>query len=969
MFNAAKKLVLIAFLISGINFDVNAQSRQYGLPNIRNFSRSEFGGANQSWSFTQAANGILYFANNNGLLEFNGARWETYNSIQAINRTVFADGNRIYIGAFNEFGYYEENKHGELIYHSLTLLIRGMKGDFGEIWRIHKTSFGIVFQSYKALFIFNDGKIDIVYPRSSFHLSNYVNGILWVFDEEQGLMECRAGKVRQVPGGDFFKGSQNWSIMSLNDDEILIGTTNRGVYRFDGHKAIPWDVEINEILKKYQIYSAIRLKNNYLAFGTIQNGLYVTDLEGKLVFAMNKERGLQNNTVLSLGQDYKGNIWLCLDNGISLIEFESPVSYLNNYFDIGTGYASVRYKDNIYFGTNQGLFYIKWSDFISPFKVKTSFKLVEGTEGQVWALFVIDDALLCGHNNGVFQIQGNMAKKISPMPGAWNFLLLKDKGLILVGTYSGLLLLEKKGEIWQFKNKIDGFTESSRFVQTDKSGYIWVSHSYKGIFRVKPDSSFKKALNVKLFTSKNGLPSDKSNFLFQIQSEILITSLKGIYKFNNSKEVFEKELLYSPYLTENQQIDYLHQDSLNNIWYCANKKLGVLRLQEDGTYKNIVTPFSKVSDFLVPTYLNIYGLDRNGLLIGIEGGYVHYVSKFYKDYSLPCIIYISELRSQDTSEGVYRFNSKETVQSLIPAFKYRNNTISISFAANNFESAETDFQYKLIGFDDNWSEYTIQGFKEYTNLSAGEYTFVVSARNSDQNQPSVLSYKFKILPPWYLTWYSWILYSILFFVALFLAQRYFLFRIEKSRLAEMQRQKEKFANREHKLKEEALIAEKEMEHLRNEKLNMEMIHKEKELANSTMQLIKKNNILNKLKTDLRNSVSSDAEIVSKTNVSSLIKRIDKEIDNEKQWQVFNMHVEQVYESLFKKLKDQYPDLTPRELSLCAYLRMNISSKEIASLMNISARGVEISRYRIRKKLKLDRDANLTEFMINLKIPD
>jgi DNA-binding CsgD family transcriptional regulator len=191
------------------------------------------------------------------------------------------------------------------------------------------------------------------------------------------------------------------------------------------------------------------------------------------------------------------------------------------------------------------------------------------------------------------------------------------------------------------------------------------------------------------------------------------------------------------------------------------------------------------------------------------------------------------------------------------------------------------------------------------------------------------------------------------------------YRIEKSRLAEKQKQKEKYQVLEQKLKEEALIAEKEMERLRNETLRLEMIHKEKELANSTMLLINKNNILNKLQSDLRGVNSSLGNDPSKNRINSIIKRIDKEIDSEKQWKVFNTHIEQVYEELFKKLKDKYPDLTPRELSLCAYLRMNISSKEIATLMNISARGVEISRYRVRKKLRLDREANLTEFIINL----
>ena len=153
--------------------------------------------------------------------------------------------------------------------------------------------------------------------------------------------------------------------------------------------------------------------------------------------------------------------------------------------------------------------------------------------------------------------------------------------------------------------------------------------------------------------------------------------------------------------------------------------------------------------------------------------------------------------------------------------------------------------------------------------------------------------------------------------------------------------------------------------LRNEKLNLEMIHKEKELANNTMLLIRKNNLLNKLKAELNGIMRSQGKDEPKLNFAAVIRQIEKDMDNEKQWQVFNSHIEQVYEELLYKLKENYPDLTPRELKLCAFLRMNISSKEISSLMNISPRGVEISRYRIRKKLKLDRYANLTEFILNL----
>lgn len=945
---------LILFLIMGQNNFIFAQSLQYGLPGIRNFTHSEYGGGNQNWSFTESPNGLVYFANNSGLLEFDGAHWALYTSIPSINRCVLAVADRIYVSAFSEFGYYQANERGLMKYHSLTPLVKGMNEDLGEIWRIHKTDFGIIFSASKALYIYKDDKISVIRPHSVFHYANYVNGIYWIADEEQGLMEYRAGKVRKAPGGDFFKDHTISSIMPLNDNDVLIGTVKNGVFIYDGYKITPWIGKINESLKKQQIYYAIRLKNNYLAFGTIQNGLYVTDLQGNQVFAINKARGLQNNTVLGIGQDSKGNIWLCLDNGISVIEFDTPVSYLDNYFDIGTGYVAARYGENVFLGTNQGLYFASWTDFINSSKSKNIFRLVEGTGGQVWALSVIDNTLFCGHHDGIFQIRGTTASKISNVNGAWNFLYLKHKGLILVGNYRGLLFLEKNGNNWQERNRLVGFAESSRFVETDQQGYIWVSQPLKGIYRVKPDSSLKTIEACKLFGAKDGLPSDKTNFLFSIGDEIVIGSANGVYKFNYIKNRFEKAPKFEPYFKENQQVEYLYQDSLKNLWYIADRKLGVLNYQPDGTYKNTTAPFDKVSGMLLPSFTHVSELNHNDVLVGIEDGFVHYISNFNKAYSVPRSVYISKLQSRDTSEGIYRFNSYDENQKVIPAFKYRNNTISISFSANNFESSGKEFQYKLVGFDDEWSEWTSYRYKEYTNLPAGDYTFMIRVRNNDRVAPSSLSYKFTILPPWYRTWYAWLFYILSLFAILILIQRYIVFRFEKSRLAEIQLRKEK-----------DLIAEKELEHLRNEKLNIEVIHKEKELANSTMQLIKKNEILNKLKTDILNSVSSQDETVSKMNIKNLIKRIDKEIDNEKQWQVFNMHVEQVYDGLFKKLKDQYPDLTPRELSLCAYLRMNISSKEIASLMNISYRGVEISRYRIRKKLKLSHDANLTEFMLKL----
>jgi len=949
------------FIILFQVISVKGQLLRYGLPGMRNFQRSEYNCGTQNWAVAQAPNGMIYFANNEGLLEFDGQHWTAYRDLPLFYRSLCIDKKRIYIGSFNEIGYYEANETGQLKYHSLRKLVKNNLSDIDEIWRIHKTSYGIVFQSFKGIFIYDGHTIQTVLPRSKFHFSYYVNGILWVYDEDEGLMQYREGKLKRIPDGNFFAGTEVWTILPVNDDQIIIGTAKKGLFFYDGVKVVPWNTPVNALLKQNQIFSGALIQDKYYAFGTIQNGLIISDRSGKPVMEMNKVRGLQNNTILSMCSDNEGSIWLGLDNGISMVDFNSPVTFVQNYFDLGTGYASVKFNNKFYLGTNQGLFVINWDEFLNPLKRKESFKMIEGTEGQVWNLSIIDNTLVCGHNNGAFQVTDEKAVKISPREGVWTFLKINDR-IMLAGTYNGLSVYERVGNQWVFKNDILGFNISSRIMQIDKDGYIWISHWSKGIFRVKLDANFTKLKEFKSYGRKDGFPSDNGVNLFKIKNDIVFTTDSGIYKYNNRKNRFETDQKYLNLFNEKRRVDGLIEDQGENIWYYGDQKAGVFRTQEDGTYKNIIAPFSQLSGRVIG-FEHINALDLKNVIIGIEGGFAHYNAEYYKDYQKSFPVHITDLHSNNISEGSYRISSTDIKQSYVPEFHFRNNTILISYSASFFEDQQILFQYKLKGFDDVWSEWTAMSFKEYTNLHEGRYSFIVRARNVFGTVSPELNYEFRILPPWYRSLIAWIIYAIMVLVAILAGIRFFEKSMHKSILKEKQRQKEKFKEREFLLKEETLIAEKEMALLRNEKLNVEMIHKEKELANSTMYIIQKNNILNKIITDLKNLTTITEDEHLKSRINSSIKRINKELDNEKQWQVFDTYVEQVHEELFLKLKEKFPELSPRELKLCAYLRMNISSKEIATLMNISTRGVEISRYRIRKKLGLDRNANLTEFML------
>ena len=101
------------------------------------------------------------------------------------------------------------------------------------------------------------------------------------------------------------------------------------------------------------------------------------------------------------------------------------------------------------------------------------------------------------------------------------------------------------------------------------------------------------------------------------------------------------------------------------------------------------------------------------------------------------------------------------------------------------------------------------------------------------------------------------------------------------------------------------------------------------------------------------------------DLSSVMNIIDENINSSDDWKMFEKAFNNADKKFFKKVKKQHPELTSNDLRLCMYLRMNLNSKDIAPLLNISPRSVEIKRYRLRKKLQLEREINLNEYFINL----
>ncbi|MFO7852932.1 MAG: LuxR C-terminal-related transcriptional regulator [Bacteroidota bacterium] len=966
----ALKSFSISFIIVALSLfltlPVAAQDARYGIPRTEYFSRSDYNGASQNWSITQSNNDILYFANNDGILEYDGVNWKLYRDMGPfVIRSVKSTVNKIYAGTYGELGYFSyENKHN-ISYTSLSTTDE-LKS-YGDYWTIHEWNDKIVFHSEQAICIFKDDTLVSSIPAISRFTGSYlVNGLLLVTDDTEGLMEVRGDHIYPVAGAGILKDKHISSVLPVSENKIIIGTMSEGLFIWDMQSVSKWDVAANEILKKANIYCGTHYEDRYLVFGTIQSGVVITDQSGSVIFQVGKDKGLNNNTVLSLFVDKEGNVWGGLDNGIVKINLWSCITFLQGYYDLGTGYVINRNNDNWYFGTNQALFAINDDDFSDPLKDRDDFVKVPGTDGQVWSLYKTGNSILCGHNSGVFEVKQGLADLITPtsITGAWIFRKVPgNDNRLIAGTYNGLIMLERKQGQWHYKSDIKGFKESSRYIEWDKDGNLWVSHGYKGIFRLAFNEAYTALTEVDTFDLENYPEIGPAPVISKVDGELLVTSINGIYRVSDSEGIVRCRELDNYF--EDGFPNRLIQDRFRNIWYFVDSYTGVLRFMEDGTYKNIYFPFVSLENKLVPSFESVFVHDNENILFGIEEGFAHYAVMEDRDFNRPFKLHIRSFKGRsDTISYVMHHDddSGNNADGKIPEYDFRDNYFEISYAATYFSEGYAEYSTYLSNYDLEATSWSGQTSRQFARLKEGDYEFVVKARNSFGFQPEPLVFRFRVLPPWHRTTIAKVAYVMLILSLILLTIYVFNRRIEINRQKEELRQQESFRAREEKFKNEALEVEKELIRMRNERLRSEMVFKEKELANSTMNILQKNESLLKIKNDMSKISSLEDNSEIRNQIKRLIRKIERDIDNEDHWKVFEVHLEQVHDAFFKQLEGKHPDLTNRERKLCAYIRMGMSSKEIAALTNISFRSVENNRFRLRKKLKLSKGHNLAQYL-------
>jgi len=943
-------------------------------PSVRNFTSKATKSGNQNWSIIQHENNWMYFANNNGLLEFDGNRWAIYPISNYTNvRSIYYDKetDRIYAGAFNEFGYYERNKSGILIYHSLIPLVSKKDRSFNEIWHIHKLDKTIYFQGDNEVFKYADNQIKRFSFKNKLDFSAVVHNLLVVSGTKDGVSFLNGSIFFKMPGSEMLKNKKVCSILPYGSNSILFVTDFFGIYLFDGESLKPFKTDVDAFLSEDQVFCAA-IRDTKLALGTVRNGLIVKDLKTGSNLYVNTFSGMQNNTILSMAFDGQDNLWLGLDKGIDYVLINSPIYNLfGNSQLLGSGYASLLKGNHLYLGTNQGLYLTNFPLQNSPRPL--SVNLLNRMQGQVWTLNSIDNAIFCGTDRGAYVVEGDNALQIAGVPGTWNFRALsKHPGFILGSSYQGFFLLKKLGGKWVLSHFIKGFDENGGMFEEDADGNIWFSHWIKGIFRLTMNAEMDRFVRVENYGLSKGFETTRNNTLYKINNKIVFSTESGFYVYNQNLKKVERSNKLETLFGRRLNSMRLFQTPKGNVWCVSTTFVGHASRTKNNSYQVDSLSFAPLKNKLISGFSNFNFLDENRVIASTEDGFSWLDNSLLKkskkaDHFKISIRNVYFTKDRDSAVIGYQVVQNERA---LPRFKNKNNSIRFEFAAPEYRNeGSVMYSYLLENYDDEWSTFSPINSKEYTKLKKGSYVFRVKAISQLDAKTVETSFKFSILPPWYESIVALIIYFLIFLYFVYRLLRYIQHRTQKGAL-EMQAKKElEMKEQEKRFLAVAKEKEKEIIALKNQRLQHNLRHKSQELASSTMNLIRKNEILLDINQDL-SKVSS--EINGKNDKSVLMKRIFKmqqniksNIEHDNNWKKFEENFDLVYENYLERLGVMFPALSVNDKKLCAYLKMGLCSKDIAPLLNISYRSVEMSRYRLRQKMNIDREVNLTEYLQGL----
>jgi signal transduction histidine kinase/CheY-like chemotaxis protein/ligand-binding sensor domain-containing protein len=805
-----------------------------GRPFIRAYQPLEIGGGSQTWAILQDRRGVMYFGTNGAILVFDGASWRRItiaasggNSIRGLVED--ADG-RIWVASLSTFGYLAPDAAGDLKYVAVSDKLPKGTPEFADVWRMFVTPDGMFFQAINEIFLLSHDTFTVIPAKSRFGRAQQANGRIYVGTPEDGLNILEGTTLKPLPGTARIGAEAFPVVLPYDAHRLLVGTRRDGLFLYDGAALTAFATEVDPVFKTTQVYRGLVLPGPQIAIETTSAGLIILDTSGHHLMTVDRSNGLPSDTVYYALRDREGALWLAQDAGVARVEIPSPITYFNQSDGLSGGIQTAsRIDGRLLVGLQSGAAYLAPG---SPDgKTPPHFENILGTGTQCWAFTKMVDpakkdrsAILLACGDALDEVVGSTVRPIkatSDLSFRPNVLLVSkhDPSRLWTGLFDGLESFRWVDGKWIEEGRVKGAGYEARSLFEEPNGTLWMGTSNDGALRLTlgetSQTGQRPAIHVDHFTEKDGLP----------KGSVTVTDVRGVplftgglddpraMHFDASAGHFVRDTAFDGVVGVNLNVNggFLVADPKGRVFLNLGRETAVLQQRPDHTWSVDKSMFARFGSTPVG------GLFLDGDIVWLQfanGRLVRYDTA-QKPETPPAATVLIRRVAGNRGKSWY---SGDAAAPTVVQFKSDENALRFEFALPSYlDESATEYQSRLDGFDTDWSAWTHEPQREYTNLSNGTYSFRVRARGISGLVSNEAAYTFSVLPPWYRTWWAYAGYVALFGLVIAGAAR-----VTRMRVVARERQRSQFA--EAKLRADAAesLAKTESEGKKNVELLSEM---------------------------------------------------------------------------------------------------------------------------------------------------
>ncbi|MFZ0389843.1 MAG: triple tyrosine motif-containing protein, partial [Calditrichia bacterium] len=719
-----------------------------GMPLIRNYLPSEYNAGFDNWSILQDQRGLMYFGNGTGVLEFDGVSWRLIkipNGSAVRCLAMDADG-RIYVAAVSDFGYLAPDSLGRLSFISLRKYLGENRPQLGDVWSVRCASHGVYFKTATQLFRWKAGRIKIWDPVISYRVYN-VDDEIYVRNNGVGLMRISGDSLLPAPGGSQFAATGVFNMLPFPSQsattakQVLITTNKKGLFLYNGLSFTPYNTEADPFLKEMQIYNAARLADSSFAFATQRGGVVIIGGNGKVKQMLNASNGLLSPIVYGVYPDRQGGLWLAMNDGLARVETPSPFSYFGRNLGIRTSVNNaLRFAGRLYVTNDFGLSCLTESGI--PGQPARFFPVPEVDKPGLH-LLAADDNLLIASNGGIFLMRPDGGiKKLAYWTSNYLCRSRINPDMIYAGAMDGLYVLRKQGNEWIPGSRITALRDNISQVLETENGDLWLRCRNLGVIHLQKDST-QSSVEFLFKKTRYDYGVETSFRVFHLLSaggEILFATSKGLKRFDEAQNRFVPADVFGKMFSDSTRIILEAVQDAQQRWILISSAAGHVELgtaapQQDGGYA--YRPDQRLKGLDLSNVFSIYpeplpGGNSNIYWVSTADGLVRFDPriKVPSKKPLPPLIRRVMVSSDSNIYWGASGGSASQLKSESRTFSYSDNNIVFEFAAPDFDKpSASEYQFFLQGNDKDWSPWTKDHHKEYTNLGGGKYQFRVRTRD------------------------------------------------------------------------------------------------------------------------------------------------------------------------------------------------------------------------------------------------